>query len=39
MIEPSSQSELKKAIADCIGSDQTILDELREEIRPLKELY
>ncbi len=36
MIEPSSQSELKKAIADCIGTDQGVLDNLRKEIRPLK---
>jgi hypothetical protein len=36
MIDPASQTQLKKAIADCIGSDQEVLDTLREEIRPLK---
>jgi len=36
MIDPSSQHQLKQAIAECIGADQSILDELREEIRPLK---
>lgn len=37
MIEPSSQAELKQAIADCIDSDRGILNELRDEIRPLKQ--
>ena len=36
MIDPSTQSQLKEAIADCIGTDQGILDQLREEIRPLR---
>jgi hypothetical protein len=36
MIDPASQAQLKEAIADCIGTDQGILDELRSEIRPLK---
>jgi hypothetical protein len=36
MIDPSSQAHLKEAIADCIGTDQGILDELRAEVRPLK---
>lgn len=36
MIDPGTQAELKKAIADCIGIDRAILDELRAEIRPLK---
>lgn len=36
MIDPASQIQLKKAIADCIGTDQGVLDALREEIRPLK---
>ena len=36
MIDPASQKELKQAIADCIGTDQGVLDALREEIRPLK---
>lgn len=35
MIDPSSQVQLKDAIAECIGTDQEILDKLREEIRPL----
>lgn len=36
MIDPTTQAQLKEAIADCIGSDRGILDALREEIRPLK---
>lgn len=36
MIDPASQAKLKEAIADCIGTDQRVLDALREEIRPLK---
>lgn len=36
MIDPASQKQLKEAIADCIDSDQGVLDALREEIRPLK---
>jgi hypothetical protein len=36
MIDPASQLQLKEAIADCIGADQGVLDALREEIRPLK---
>ena len=36
MIDPASQIQLKEAIADCIGTDQGVLDALREEIRPLK---
>jgi hypothetical protein len=36
MIDPASQSQLKQAIADCIGTDQTVLNALRKEIRPLK---
>ncbi|MGE0370576.1 MAG: hypothetical protein AB7Q01_01670 [Gammaproteobacteria bacterium] len=36
MIDPATQAQLKEAIADCIGTDQGILDELREEIRPLR---
>ena len=36
MIDPASQKQLKIAIADCIGSDQGVLEELRNEIRPLK---
>ena len=36
MVEPSSLAELERAIADCIGTDQSVLDALRAEIRPLK---
>ena len=36
MIDPASQALLKEAIADCIGTDQGVLDALRKEIRPLK---
>lgn len=36
MIEPSSQSELKEAIFECIDADRGILNSLRDEIRPLK---
>lgn len=36
MIDPTSQAQLKEAIADCIDTDQGVLDALREEIRPLK---
>ncbi len=36
MIDPASQAQLKEAIADCIDTDQSMLDALRAEIRPLK---
>ncbi len=36
MIDPATQVQLKEAIADCIGTDQGVLDGLRGEIRPLK---
>ena len=36
MIDPATQAQLKEAIADCIDTDQGILDKLREEIRPLR---
>ena len=36
MIDPASQAHLKEAIAGCIGTDQGVLDALREEIRALK---
>jgi len=36
MNDPASQAQLKGAIADCIGTDQGVLDALREAIRPLK---
>lgn len=38
MIDPATQSQLKQAITDCIDSDRGVLDQLREEIRPLKQL-
>src|SRR3954468_22177306 len=37
MFDPSTQAQLKQAIADCNVSDQGILQELREEIRPLRQ--
>ena len=37
MFDPSSQAQLKRAIEDCIVSDQGILQELRDEIRPLRQ--
>ena len=37
MFDPSTQAQLKQAIADCIANDQHILQELRSEIRPLKQ--
>jgi len=36
MFDPASQTQLRKAIEDCIGIDREVLDSLREEIRPLK---
>lgn len=36
MIDPASQAQLKEAIADCVRTDQGVLDALREEIRSLK---
>ena len=36
MIDPATQAQLKAAIAECIGTDQDILDKLRQEIRPLR---
>jgi hypothetical protein len=36
MIDPRTQSELKRAIAECIDMDRSILDALRTEIAPLK---
>lgn len=36
MIDPSTHSQLKKAIEDCIDTDKGVLDALRDEIRPLK---
>jgi hypothetical protein len=36
MIDPATQIQLKEAIADCIGTDQGVLDALRKEVRPLR---
>lgn len=36
MIDPASQTLLKEAIDDCIYTDRSILNTLRDEIRPLK---
>lgn len=36
MIDPASQAKLKEAIAECIVTDQGVLEALREEVRPLK---
>ncbi len=36
MIDLPSQEQLKDAIADCINADRNVLDELRSEIRPLR---
>lgn len=36
MIDPETYALIKEAIAGCIGTDQNVLDSLREEIRPLK---
>jgi hypothetical protein len=36
MLDPKSQADLRNAIADCITSDQGILDTLRQEISILK---
>lgn len=36
MIDPTSQAQLREAIADCIRADRQVLDRLRAEIRPLK---
>ncbi len=36
MIDAATQTQLKSAIADCIRTDQGILDRLRDEIRPLR---
>lgn len=36
MIDPATQADLKRAIADCIGMDRATLDKLRAEIAPFK---
>jgi len=38
MIDPATQAQLKEAIAECIDTDQGILEALKDEIRPLKPL-
>jgi len=38
MLDPKSQNDLKDAIGECIGADASVLDALRNEIRPLKSL-
>jgi hypothetical protein len=35
MIEPSSQRQLRQTITNCVFADRGLLDQLREEIRPL----
>src|SRR5215217_5157459 len=37
MIDPQSQTQLKQEIADRLLADRSILDELRNEIRPLRD--
>ena len=36
MIDPSTQLQLKQAIAECIQGDRSVLDALRKEIQPLR---
>lgn len=36
MVETTSLTRLKQAIAECIRTDQSVLDALRSDIRPLK---
>lgn len=36
MVETTSLTRLKQAIAECIQTDQSVLDALRSDIRPLK---
>ena len=38
MIEPQSEAEIRKEISERIKTDRAILDQLREEIRPLRGL-
>jgi len=38
MIDPSTQGQLKEAIANCIVTDRGVLNTLRDEIRPLKSM-
>jgi hypothetical protein len=37
MIDPATQSQLKQAIVECVNSDRGVLDQLREEIRALRQ--
>jgi hypothetical protein len=37
MIDAQTQQHLRSAIAECIYGDQSVLEELRREIRPLKQ--
>src|SRR5262245_61913741 len=36
MIEPATHAELKRTIGQRIGEDKALLDQLREEVRPLR---
>ena len=38
MLDPAIQAQVRKAIKDCIVSDTNVLDQLREEIQPLRHL-
>lgn len=38
MIDPATQRQLKQAIAECIDADRGVLEQLRHEIRPLKQM-
>lgn len=37
MLDPNTQVDLKAAIGECIGADASVLNDLRAEIRPLKQ--
>lgn len=37
MIDPATQAHLKQAISECIEADRGVLDQLRREIRPLRD--
>src|SRR5690606_34362677 len=37
MIDPVTQAQLKQAISECIDADRDVLDQLRREIRPLRD--
>ena len=38
MLDPATQAQVRKAIEDCIASDTNVLDQLREEIKLLRNL-